>query len=369
MKFSCEKALLIQAINVASRTVAQKSSIPALEGILVQATKELTLTGYNLETGIRTVVPADITETGSLVLNSTLFGNIIRRLPDDVVTFQSDNFMVKITCGASEFNILGSDAAEYPELPDVDYVNRVSMEQRKLKSMISQTLFCVATTQARPVHTGSLFEVAEDGSVTVVSVDGFRLALRKEGSLEKEGTPTFSFVCPGTALSEVEKICGDTEDPISFVQGGRHIMFQVDSTTLISRRLEGEFLDYRKAVPQNNPIQVIAQRRALMGIVDRCSLIITEKQRSPLRCTFGDNILKIRSATAIGNVSDECYISGDGKDLEIGFNNKYLMDALRAAPADELRLELNTSISPCVIRSAMGEDSFMYMVLPVRIKT
>ncbi len=368
MKFSCEKALLLQAINVSSRTVAQKSSIPALEGILVEAGKQLQLTGYNLETGIRTVVPADITETGSLVLSARLFGDIVRRLPDDIVLFNSDKFMVKITCGASEFNILGTDAEEFPELPSVDYVNRVVMEQKKLKAMIGQTLFCVATTQARPVHTGSLFEVAEDGSVTVVSVDGFRLALRKEQTLEKEGVPEFSFVVPGAALSEVEKICGDTEDPVEFVQGGRHIMFKVGDTTLIARRLEGEFLNYRQSIPRNNPIVLTAARKALMASVDRVSLIISEKQKSPLHCTFTENLLTIKTATAIGNAYDECYVAGDGKGLEIGFNNRYLMEALRAAPADELRVELNTAISPCILVPADGTDNFLYMVLPVRIK-
>jgi DNA polymerase-3 subunit beta len=371
MKFSCEKALLLQAINVTSRTVAAKSSIPALEGILVEATDILRLTGYNLETGIQATVPADITQTGSLVLSARLFGEIVRRLPDEIVEFTSDNFMVNIKCGISEFNILGTDAAEFPSLPSVDYVNSVKMEQGKLKSMISQTLFAVSTNQARPIHTGSLFEVDAEGGVTVVSVDGYRLALRKESSIEKAGIPDFSFVVPGAALSEVEKICTDTDDqenPVEFVQGGRHIMFKVNNITLIARRLEGEFLNYRQAVPQNNPVALTVARKMIMASVDRVSLIITEKQKSPLRCTFSDNIMKIQTNTAIGNAYDECYVNGDGQDLEIGFNNKYLMDALKAAPAEELRLELNTPISPCLIKPADGSDSFLYMVLPVRLR-
>ena len=371
MKFSCEKALLLQAISVTSRTVAVKSSIPALEGILVEAKEELKLTGYNLETGIQAQVPADITQPGSLVLSARLFGDIIRRLPDDIVEFTADNFMVNIKCGISEFNILGTDAEEFPALPTVDYVNSVKMEQGKLKAMIGQTLFAVSTNQARPIHTGSLFEVDGEGGVTIVSVDGYRLALRKEPCIEKDGIPEFSFVVPGAALSEVEKICADTDDkehPVEFFQGGRHIMFRVDNITLIARRLEGEFLNYRQAIPQNNPVVLTAARKMVMSSVDRVSLIITEKQKSPLRCTFSDNMMKIQTNTAIGNAYDECYINGDGKELEIGFNNKYLMDALKAAPADEIRIELNTPISPCLIKPADGTDSFLYMVLPVRLR-
>jgi DNA polymerase-3 subunit beta len=372
MKFTCEKALLLQAINVTSRTVALKSAIPALEGILVEAGKDLILTGYNLETGIQATVPADITQPGSLVLSAKLFGDIVRRLPDDIVEFTSDHFTVKIKCGISEFNILGTDAAEFPALPSVDYVNSVKMEQRKLKAMISQTIFAVSTNQARPIHTGSLFEVDAEGKVTVVSVDGYRLALRREPSIEKTGIPDFSFVVPGAALSEVEKICADTDDhehPVEFIQGGRHIMFKVDNITLIARRLDGEFLNYRQSVPQNNPLVLTVSRRAMMSSVDRVALIITEKQRSPLRCTFGENILKIQTNTAIGSAYDECFVSGNGNGLEIGFNNKYLMDALKSAPADEIQLELNTPISPCVMRPADGSDNFLYMVLPVRLRS
>jgi DNA polymerase-3 subunit beta len=368
MKFSCEKALLQQAISISSRTVAQKSSIPALEGILVEAGQVLRLTGYNLETGIQTTVPAEIQQPGSLVLSARLFGEIVRRLPDDVVVFTSDNFMVNIKCGISEFNILGTDSAEFPALPTVDSLHMVTMQQRKLKSMISQTIFAISTDESRPIHTGSLVEVDEDGLVTMVSVDGYRLALRREQSETEGKTQAISFVVPGAALSEVEKICSDTEETVEIVQGGRHIMFKIGETTLISRRLEGEFLAYRQSIPKNNPTVLTVGRKMLMASVDRVSLIISEKQKSPLRCTFGDNILSIKTSTAIGNAYDECYINGDGKDLEIGFNNKYMMDALKAAPADEVRLELNTPVSPCIIVPADGSSNFLYMLLPVRLK-
>ena len=367
MKFSCEKALLQAAISTTSRAVSPKSSIPALEGILLEAGSDLRLTGYNLETGIRTIVPADIREEGTLVLGARLFGEIVRKLPDDIVTFQSENYMVNIKCGMSEFNILGTDPEEFPELPTVEYQNSLILPQSRLKAMISQTLFAVSDNESRPIHTGSLFEVDSEG-LTIVSVDGYRLALRHESIDKKEGAETFSFVVPGAALSEVEKICSDVDEPASVTQGARHVMFKVGDTMLVSRRLEGEFLAYRQAIPRNNTIHVEGDTRALLSSIDRVSLIISDKLKSPLRCVFDSNLLKISTKTAIGDAYDECPLSGDGGGLEIGFNNMYLMDALKAAPADKVRLELTTGVSPCVILPTEGEENFLYMVLPVRLK-
>ena len=340
MKFSCEKALLSTAVTVASRAVAVKSSIPAMEGILIETKDGLRLTGYNLETGIQVSVPAEVTEPGSLVLSARLFGEIVRKMPDDVVVFSSQGYMVNIKCGMSEFNILGTDPEEFPELPTVDQQNALTMGQPVLRAMIGQTLFAVSDNESRPIHTGSLFEV-DDTGLTIVSVDGYRLALRHEGVAEKRGADAFSFVVPGSALSEVEKICSG-EESVTITQGARHIMFQTGDTVLVSR--------------------------ALLSSIERVSLIISEKLKSPLRCIFGDGVVDITTKTAIGDAADQCPISGDGQGLEIGFNNKYLMDALKAAPAEKLRLEFTSGVAPCVILPAEGEENFIYMVLPVRLK-
>ena len=366
MKFSCEKALLSAAVATTSRAVAVKSSIPALEGILIEAGEQLRLTGYNLETGIRAAVPAEIQEPGSLVLSARLFGEIIRKMPDDVVVFTANHYMVNIKCGLSEFNILGTDPEEFPELPAVDQQNSLTMEQSVLRSMIAQTLFAVSDNESRPIHTGSLFEVDQTG-LTLVSVDGYRLALRREAVERTEGAKSFSFVVPGSALSEVEKICAG-EGPVTVNQGARHILFQTGDTVLVCRRLEGEFLAYRNAIPRNNPIHVECDARTLLASIDRVSLIISEKLKSPLRCVFGDGLVSITTKTGIGDAADQCPITGDGQELEIGFNNKYLMDALKAAPADRLRLEFSSGVAPCVILPAEGEENFIYMVLPVRLK-
>ena len=366
MKFSCEKALLLTAVAMTSRAVAAKSSIPAMEGILIEADTRLRLTGYDLAKGIQTVVPAEIREPGSLVLSAKRFGDIVRSLPDDIVTFTSQDYKVNIRCGMTEFNILGTDSDEFPELPAVDQQNSITLEQSVLRSMIAQTLFAVSTNESRPIQTGSLFEVDQTG-LTVVSVDGYRLALRHEATDQVEGAESFSFVVPGSALSEVEKICSG-EGPVRVSQGSRHVLFQAGDTLLVCRRLEGEFLAYRNAIPRNNPIQVECDTRALATCISRVSTIISEKLKSPLRCLFQDGVVTISTKTGEGDARDDCPIAGDGQNLEIGFDNKYLMDALRAAPADRLKLELSSGVAPCVILPAEGGDDFLYMVLPVRLR-
>ena len=368
MKFSCEKALLQNAVTISSRSVAAKSSIPALEGILFQAGPAgLTVSGYNMNIGIRTVLEAEITENGALVLPARLTGEIIRRLPDDVVLFSSDdNLNVTLICGDASYNIAALSADDYPELPEVEDQYSVTLPQSILRSMIDQTSFAVSTDEVRPIHTGSLFEI-EDSTLTVVSVDGFRLALRRE-KLKQAVAGGFRFVAPGAALSEVEKICTDTEDPAEVILGNRHLLFRVGPTQLICRRLEGEFLDYKAAIPRKNPISVTADARALMSSIDRVSVVINDKQKSPVRCTFDADRVTLYAKTAAGESKDVCRVEGDGGGLVIGFNNRYLMDALKYAPADTVHLELNTGISPCVITPAEGEESFLYMVLPVRLK-
>ena len=368
MKFICSKNELLTSVSTASRAAAQKSPVPALEGLLLEANEDtVKISGYDLKTGIITVFPAEVKEKGSIVLNSRLFGEIIRRLPDDDVTIAAgDNFMTHISCMMSEFDILGMSPVDYPELPTVDTKNTLKVEAAKLRSMISQTNFAVSFDESRPIHTGSLFEV-ENGVLTVVAVDGFRLALRREQIAEP--SDKCSFVVPGAALSEVEKIIGDGDDVVTVSQGDKHIMFISGGTVLISRRLEGEFLNYKNSIPREGKYIIEADRKSLVESVDRVSLIINEKLKSPIRCTFGDGVLKMLSYTAIGKASDECSVSGDGEGLEIGFNNRYLSEALKAAPADTVKLMLTSSVSPCVIVPADGSDNFIYMILPVRLKS
>ena len=333
LKFSCEKTLLQQAVSTVSRAVAAKSSIPALEGVLLEGDTQLTLSGYNMQTGIRTAISAEIHQEGRIVLNARLFGEMIRRLPDDIVVFSADEkYVVKLVCGDASFELPGLSADDYPELPTVDDEFSVSIQQNTMKAMINQTSFAVSTNEARPIHTGALFEISDTG------------------------------------LTMVEKICADTDALLTVVQGKRHLMFEAENTQLICRRLEGEFLDYRNAIPKNNPICVEVETKALLESLDRVSVVISEKLKSPVRCLFDADRVYLSARTGNGEAKDICPISGDGQQLEIGFNNRYLMDALRYAPADKVKMQLNTGISPCIITPVDGGDEFLYMVLPVRLK-
>ena len=368
LRFSCEKALLQSAVNTVSRAVAAKSSIPALEGILVEGSDRLTMSGYNMQTGIRTAFEAEIHEEGRIVLNARLFGEIIRKLPDDLVVFAADEkYMVRLTCGDASFEIMGLSAEDYPELPEVEDEYAVSMKQSVLRRMIEEVAFAVSTNESRPVHTGALFEI-ENMCLNMVAVDGFRLAFRRE-KLEKLEGGAFSFVCPGSALNEVKSICGDTEDLVTVTLGKRHILFEIGDTQLICRRLEGEFLDYKNAIPRKNPIQIVAETKALIESIDRVSVVISDKLKSPVRCLFDHDKVMLSAKTGNGEAKDVCRVSGDGNKLEIGFNNRYLMEALRYAPADKVKIELNTGVSPAIIVPVEGEENFLYMVLPVRLKS
>ena len=368
MNFSCEKALLQNAIAVTGRAVSQKSSIPALEGLLLHAGEGgLTVSGYNMQTGIRAKVSAGVEEYGDIVLNARLFGDIVRRMPDDLVTFTSnEKLQVRLRCGDADFEIPGLSAADYPDLPEVEDEYAVSMKRKTLRAMIEEVAFAVSANESRPVHTGALFEIGE-GSLTMAAVDGFRLAVRKE-PLEKLEGGAFSFVAPGSALNEVKNICSDVEDLAEITLGKRHILFTVGDVELICRRLEGEFLDYRNAIPKQNPIAVTVETKALMESIDRVSVVISDKLKSPVRCRFEEGRVLLSAKTGNGEAKDVCRLEGDGDGLEIGFNNRYLMDALRYAPADTVRVELNTGVSPAILVPTDGADNFLYMVLPVRLK-
>lgn len=369
MKFSCEKALLQSAIATSSRATAPKSSIPALEGILLEAGDELRFTGYNLETGIRTTVPAEVQESGSLVLSARKFADVVGQLPDDTVNVSTDGLTVHIQCGATEYNIPAIDPEEFPELPDVESQSVLTLSRGMLSDMIGRTIFAVATNDGRPILTGSLFELVNH-VLTVVSVDGQRLALRRE-KLENSPEADLSFVVAGSALKEVRSVCGDSEDTASIMIGTRHILFQIDNTLLVTRRLEGEFLNYRQSISWKSDIRLKVDVRQLMTSISRASVILKENSKNPLRCIVGDGELYLSSVTAAdGNSYDVCPVEGSGNDLHIGFNHRFMMDALKAVPTENATLLMGTPSTPCIIvpvDEPEGQESFLFMVLPVRM--
>ena len=367
MRFTCEKSMLVQGLNIAGRAVAAKSSLSVIEGVLCRAGHGLSLTGYNMETAITFDIDAEVADPGECILPAKLFGDIIRRLPEGPVTVVvDDSFKVSIRSGYASFTISAESAEDYPELPDVNQGRPIRIPQNRLKELISGTLFAVSENQGRPIHTGVKFEVT-DTSITAIAVDGFRLA-RRTWHPEEGTARELSFVVPAAGLKEVEKILTDCEDMASFTLGPKHILFQIGNATLVCRLLEGEFLDWKKVVPTGCPIQLVANVSDLSSSVDRVGLIVSEKYKSPVRCIFGHQELLMRTNTTIGAAEDRCSFAGDGKELEIGFNVRYLADALRAVPSEEVTLELTNGLSPIVLTPVDDKHDFAYMVLPVRIK-
>ena len=366
MKFSCEKYLLQSACGTASRAAASKSPIPALEGLLLQASDRLTVTGYDLKKGIYTQLEAEVKEQGSVVVGARLFGEMIRRLPDGIVTISTDiNNNVNVKCGKSEFNFMGISPEDYPEMPVVDGVNNIALPQKILGSMINQTIFAVADNDMRPIYTGTLFDI-EGEELTLVAVDGYRLAKRSE-KLESARMENCSFVVPGSALADIERICGDSEELVKISVGAKHISFSIGETVVVSRRLEGEFLNYKKSIPESFKYTVKVDRGEFMSAIDRVALIVSERNTSPVRMSFNDGNIDCLCVTPIGRAEDVCTCEGSGEGLQIGFNDRYLMDALKAAAKEELNVCLNSASSPCIITAADGSENFTYMILPVRL--
>ncbi len=366
MRFTCEKSMLVTGLNITGRTVAQKSALSAIEGILCRAGDGLSLTGFNMETAISYKIDAEVSNAGECIFPAKLFGDIIRRLPEGPVTVVIDeNYKVSIRAGFASFTISAESAEDYPELPDVGSGRSIRIPQDALKDLIGGTIFSVSENQGRPIHTGVKFEV-EDDKISAIAVDGFRLARRTYHTEESTGR-SMNFVVPAQGLKEVEKILQDTEDDAFFTLGTKHIMFQIGDATLICRLLEGEFLDWRRVVPTNCPVKLVANVGELASAIERVGLIVSEKYKSPVRCVFSDQVLLLKTNTTIGAAEDRCTLAGDGKELEIGFNVRYLSDALKAVPSEEVVLELTNGLSPIVLTPVDDKQDFSYMVLPVRI--
>ena len=362
MKFTVEKRLLNEAVTNLQRAVSSKTSIPALEGILIRSEENrLILTAYDLEIGMQTELPAIISAPGAIILTAKLFAEIVRRSPDEDIPIDvDDRNTATITSGVSCFTIIGMDSAEFPELPKITDADTIKMPQELLKSMIRQTLFAVADSTAKPIHQGSLFKI-ESGNLDVVSVDGYRLALRREAINYANNT---EFVVPGKTLSEVLKLLKDSEGEVEICPSRRHILFRIDNYTVISALLEGEFLDYKSALPKDKKTEVTVSTRTMIESVERVSLLITDRLKSPVRCVIGEDTVKLFCTTTMGRATDQISAEISGDQLEIGFNNKYLLDALRAAETDEVRLQLGGPISPMLVLPKEG-DAFSFLVLPV----
>ena len=364
MKFTVNKSDITEAVSNIQRAVSTKTSIPALEGILLSATETgLELCAYDLELGITTVIPAFVMEPGKAVLSAKLFSDIVRRTPAETVTVSVDEKnMATLESGYSRFSIIGIPAEEFPELPKLSDSTQISLPGALLKSMIRQTLFAIAESDAKPIHQGSLFSL-ENGILDVVSVDGYRLAVRRE---PVDFSEDLSFVVPGKTLSELLKLIKDSEEPVEISAGRRHILFKIDNYTVISSLLEGEFLNYKAAIPPESQTEVVLKTREAIDSVERVSLLITDRLKSPIRCLFDNNEVKLNCTTSMGRASDQLDVEMTGQSVEIGFNNRYLLEALRNTECDEVKVQLGGPLSPMKV---VPKDGDSFLVLPVRLKS
>ena len=362
MKFKCLRTDLSAAVSNVSRAVSAKATIPALEGILIKAYNgALEISGYDLEIGIVTTLEATVAEEGEIVVSARLFNDIIRKLPEEIVSIETDERMITyINSGAADYQIVGINSTEYPELPNVEKISDLTINAELLKNMIRQTVFATSDNMAKPIYTGSLFEI-KDGLFRIVAVDGFRMAIRQENV---DSDIQAKFVVPGKTQNEILKLITDNKKDVSMIVGQRHIIFKIEDYSIISRLLEGNFLDYK--MPASASTQFVINTRILSSSVERMALLTNEKLPSPVRCSITADRIKLSCSTTVGRANDVITASVTGNDVEIGFNNRYLLDALKNAETDEVRVLLNGSLQPMIIRPVSG-DSFTFLVVPMRL--
>lgn len=370
MKFICEKDKMLKALNSVTKAVASKTTMPILEGILIQTNdNEIKFTTYDLEIGIEYVMEAQIEEQGSTVVNAIMFSEIIRKLPDtDINIILNENNLLVIECEGSLYKLATMKPEEFPELPQINVENSITIEQNTLKSMIRKTIFAVSIEENRPIFTGCLFETCEN-KLNVVAVDGFRLAWNSVTLAENKND--FSAVIPGKTLNEVNKIITDSFDTVKIGVSKNQVLFEMEKCKVVTRLLDGEFLNYNNVVPLDWETRIRANRNNLQECFERISLIassVAEKEKKyPVKVLIDIGKVTISCTNQTGDAKEELYVSTEGKNLEAGFNPKYFLDALKVIDDDEVYVDFGSNISPCVIRP-IDEENYTYMILPIRLK-
>lgn len=367
MKFICNTKELSAACNNVIRAVSTKVTIPTIEGILIECgSNTLSLTGYDFEFGINTIMQVDVIEPGAIVINAKVLCDIIRKLNNDEVTIETNGNSVSIISGAAQYNITGIDAEDYPELPSVNNGKKIELEQNLMYSMVNQTVFAVADNESsKPVYTGLKFEI-ENGNITMIGVDGYRLAIRKE-KINYDGEP-LDFVVPKKTIKEITKLFNLEEDKtINILISKRHIVFEIENYSIISRLLDGEFIDYTAAIPSVSKTTVLINTSDAINCIERTLPVIENNQKNPIRCLFDGDQMRVSTVSSLGRVVDYTHANTSGDRVEIGFNSKFMLDALHASDTDEVKIELGGPVSPAVIKPINAEN-FIFLVLPMRLK-
>ncbi len=365
MKIICNTSILAEAVMNVQKAVMTKTAMPILEGILFTAEdNRVKLTGYDLEIGIETIIEADVIEEGSVILNAKIFCDIIRHIRYDKVIFETDEkLQCRIYCGDTDYNMTGINPKDYPELPVIINGKDISISQKILKDMIKKTIFSVAVNDVRVIHKGIKFEI-KPGEIRLVAIDSHRIAIRKE-FIDYNGEE-LSFVVPAKTMGEIMKLIPDGDDFIKIGLGRRHILFEINGYTVISRLLEGEFMKYESIIPVNYNTVVRAKSKNLIECIESVSPFITDRFKAPLKLEFREDELRISTATALGTANDKLEVSIDGNDIEIGIQSRYILDALRASEEDEILIGMVSPTNPVCVIPTSGE-SFLYLILPVRL--
>lgn len=363
MKLICSKASLLKGVSIVSKAVPSRTTMPILNCILIDASaNEIKLTANDMELGIETVIEGEIVERGIIALDAKFFSEIVRKLPDnDVVIESDDTFQTTITCEKAKFNIVGKSGEDFSYLPYIEKNESISISQFTLKDVVRQTIFSSADNDTNKLMTGELFEINEN-RLRVVSLDGHRISIR---NIElKESYSPLKVVVPGKTLQEISKILtGEAEDMVDIFFADNHILFEFDETKVVSRLIEGEYFHIDQMLSSDYDTKVKINKREFLSCIDRATLLIREGDKKPIILNIQDGSLQLKINSFVGSMNEEIEIEKEGKDLLIGFNPKFFIDALRVIDDEEVTLYMVNPKAPCFIKDDAG--TYVYLILPV----
>lgn len=363
MKIICNKSNLVKGVSIVSKAVPSKTTMPILECILIDATMDIIrLTANDMELGIQTEIEGEIIEHGMIAIDAKIFSEIVRKLPDNEIVIETDNnLQMTITCEKAKFDISGKSGDDFSYLPIIEKNETVTISQFTLKEVIRQTIFSIADNESNKLMTGELFEI-QNGILRVVSLDGHRISIRK---IElKEPCEDRKIVVPGKTLIEISKILsGEAESEVCMYFTNNHIVFEFDNTIVVSRLIEGEYFKIDQMLSSDYETKVRINKRELLNCIDRATLLVKEGDKKPIIINIGDEVMELRIKSQLGSMNEDIMIHTEGKDLMIGFNPKFLIDALRVIDDEEVDLYLMNAKAPCFIKDEA--ENYIYLILPV----
>ncbi len=367
MKIVCTKSNLLNGVQIVSKAVPSKTTMSILECILVDTRSgDIKLTANDMELGIETVIDGEILDKGMIALDAKIFLDIVRKLPDNNITIETDdNLKTTITCEKAKFNIIGKSGEDFSYLPQIEKNDSVIMSQFTLKEVVRQTIFSIADNDNNKLMTGELFEINDD-TLKVVSLDGHRISIRKIAL--KNSYENKKVVVPGKTLNEISKILpGDMDKDINIFFTDKHILFEFDNTVVVSRLIEGEYFKVDQMLSSDYETKVNINKKELLDCIDRATLLVKEGDKKPVIINITDGVMELKMNSTVGSMDEEIDIEKEGKDLMIGFNPKFLIDALRVIEDEEVDLYMVNPKAPCFIRNK--EESYIYLILPVNFTT